>query len=73
MSGDRLTIRLDQRRNPDAAIVAAALAETPERKRSAALLRWAAAYLSGEQGRQAAVMAELTIDEEEIDSLLDDF
>lgn len=60
--------------NPDALIVAQALADIGERGRSAAILRWAAAYLQG-QAREVPTPAEaaLGMSEEELDALLDAF
>ncbi len=59
--------------NPDAVIVAQALKEVVKGQRSAALLRWAAAYLSGQTNEQPAAIPELGLTEEELDQLLDDF
>ncbi len=60
--------------NPDAAVVAEALTQVPARERSAALLRWAAAYLQGRALEQpSVVMAELGMSESDLDALLDEF
>lgn len=59
--------------NPDAAVVAQALKDVPAGRRSAALLRWAAAYLSGRVNEQPAITPEFGISEDELNALLDDF
>jgi len=59
--------------NPDAVIVAQAFREIPAGQRSAALMRWAAAWLRGEANSQPVESAELTMTDEEFDALLDNF
>jgi hypothetical protein len=59
--------------NPDALIVAAALSDVGERGRSAAILRWAAAYLSGQAREVESPASALGITEDELDALLDAF
>ena len=73
MKRERVTISLSHR-NADAVAVMEAIKGIPERKRSAALLRWAAAYLSGEALSLAPVTAEPpAISDDELDALLNDF
>ena len=59
--------------NPDAQIVLAALKGVAKNQRSAELLRWAAAYLSGQTNTQPALLPELGMTEDELDALFDDF
>ena len=59
--------------NPDAQLVLQALKEVSANQRSAELLRWAAAYLSGQTNDQPAPIPELGMSEDELDALLDDF
>lgn len=59
--------------NPDAQIVAQALKDVPPGGRSAAILRWAAAYLNGQTNSQPVVIPEIGMTEDEFDALLDDF
>lgn len=59
--------------NPDALVVAAALADVPPRGRSAAILSWAAAYLQGRALEAPAIEADLGMSEEELDAALDNF
>lgn len=59
--------------NPDALIVAQALKNVPAGQRSAALLHWAAAFVTGQTNEQPVVIDGLDITEEELDDLLDDF
>lgn len=59
--------------NPDAAVVAQALRAIPKGQRSAALLRWAAAFVTGTPNDQPVPIAGLDITEDELDALLDDF
>lgn len=70
MKRARITISLSTK-NEDAATVLRALGEVKHWKRSAELLRWAAAYLNGEVATIATTTNDLDI--EEIDALLDDF
>lgn len=60
-------------RNPDARVVAQALAGVAPRERSALLLRWAAAYLQGKANDEIAIVPEFGMSEEDISSLLDGF
>jgi hypothetical protein len=66
----RITISLSSK-NQDAVTVLRALDKAPYWKRSAELLRWAAAYLNGEVAITESESTDLDI--EEIDALLDDF
>lgn len=59
--------------NPDAVVIATALKSLGKGERSAAILRWAAAYLQGRALEAPAVIPELGMSEEELDQLLDDF
>lgn len=59
--------------NPDAVLVAQALKQVPLGRRSAELLRWAAAYLSGQTNAEPATLPGLDMTEDELDALLDDF
>lgn len=59
--------------NPDAVIVAQAFREIPSGHRSAALMRWASAWLQGQTNNQPVDACELTMTDEEFDALLDDF
>lgn len=61
-------------RNPDAALVAQALAERgiALTRGGSLILEWAAAYLSGRAAEPPPV-AELIISDEELTALLDDF
>ncbi len=61
--------------NPDAMLVAQALKDqaVPQGQRSAKILEWAAAYLSGKANETPAIIPEIGLSEEEIDGLLDDF
>lgn len=68
----KMTISLSPR-NADAVAVASALKDIPDRQRSAELLRWAAAYLAGDQRWPNAVVSGIGLTDDEIDSLLDDF
>lgn len=71
MRRDRVTISLSPK-NPDAVAVMDAIRDIPTRQRSAEMLRWAAAYLSG---KQRELLAEHIpgLDDDEIDAALDDF
>lgn len=77
MSRTRITISLSAK-NSDSVVVLRALEQAPHWKRSAELVRWAAAYLNGESlvraGEslvRAEVIPELDMTEEELDTLLD--
>jgi len=75
MKRGKLTISLSPR-NPDAITVGEALKEIPARQRSAELLRWAAAYLAGEQRALTQPDVSTGFSEEEIadiDAALDNF
>lgn len=67
-----MTISLSPR-NADAVVVAEALKDIPARERSAKLLRWAAAYLAGEERENAQKADAIGLTEDEIDTLLDDW
>lgn len=74
MAIERLVISLSlSPANPDAARVLAALRteDIPERRRSAVLLAWLAAYLDGQARSRTAGDAGLS--EAELDALLEDF
>ena len=70
MSRTRITISLSAK-NSDSVVVLRALEQAPHWKRSAELVRWAAAYLNGESLVRAEVIPELDMTEEELDTLLD--
>lgn len=71
MKRARITISLSTK-SEDAATVLHALEDAPYWKRSAELIRWAAAYLNGESmAREEASPEEM--DEDEIDARMDDF
>lgn len=59
--------------NPDAVVVATALKSVGKGERSAAIVRWAAAYLQGKALETAPIVAELGMSEAEFDELIDDF
>lgn len=60
--------------NPDALLVVQALTEVGPRERSAAILRWAAAYLSGQaRDLPGPTEAAIGLSEDELDALLDAF
>lgn len=71
MKRGRMTISLSPK-NEDAALVARALEQAPERQRSALLLRWAAAHLSGETAAPAQPR-EWNPNEADIDAAIDDW
>jgi hypothetical protein len=66
-----VTISLSPR-NPDAVAVMGAIRDIPARQRSAELLKWAAAYLAGEQ-REALAGNTPDFDEDAVDAALDDW
>jgi hypothetical protein len=59
--------------NPDAVVVVQALKSVPSGRRSAALLRWAAAFVTGQTNDQPMLIDGLNMTEDELDELLDDF
>jgi hypothetical protein len=73
VSRTRITISLSAK-NSDSAIVLRALEKAPHWKRSAELVRWAAAYLNGESlARAAETVPGLDMTEDEFDALFDAF
>lgn len=72
MRRSRITISLSSK-NADATTVLRALDQAPYWKRSAELVRWAAAYLNGESMAQVESTPALDMTEDELDALLDDF
>lgn len=71
MRRTRLTISFSAK-SGDSQTVLRALEKAPHWKRSAELVRWAAAYLNGESLAQSNAIPELDMTEAEIDMLLDD-
>lgn len=59
--------------NPDAVVVLQALRDVPVGQRSQMLLRWAAAFVSGQTNDTPTVIEGLDMTEDEFDQLLDDF
>ncbi len=61
--------------NPNAEIVLHGLKEhqVPQGQRSAKILEWAAAYLSGRANEQPTMLPGFGMSEAELDALLDDF
>jgi hypothetical protein len=72
MKRTRVTISLSPK-NEDAATVLRALEKAPYWKRSAELLRWAAAYLNGKALEQTSIVTGIDMTDDELDALLDDF
>lgn len=73
MKRTRITISLSPK-SEDAATVMRALKTAPHWKRSAELVRWAAAYLNGESlAKQAETIPELDMTDEEVDAILDEW
>lgn len=72
MKRTRVTISLSPK-NEDASTVLRALEKAPYWKRSAELLRWAAAYLNGETAAQTSIIPEIGMSQEELDSAIDDW
>lgn len=70
MQRARITISLSPK-NDDAATVLRALGEVKHWKRSAEILRWAAAYLNGEVAENER--NPIGLDMDEIDAAMDDF
>lgn len=66
----RITISFSAK-SKDSAVVLRALEKAPRWKRSAELVRWAAAYLNGESLACAETIPELGMTDEEIDALFD--
>jgi len=66
----RITISLSST-SDDAVTVARALEQAPHWKRSAELVRWAAAYLNGKALAQASPLPGLDLTEEELDDAID--
>jgi hypothetical protein len=67
-----MTISLSHQ-NPDAVLVLNTLQDVPPRYRSAALLRWAAAYLNGQVNERPSPFTGIDMTEEDIGKLMDDF
>lgn len=73
MQRARITISLSTK-NEDAATVLRALAAAPHWKRSAELIRWAAAYLNGEAlVKEEKTAMEIGMTEDEFDEAMDDW
>lgn len=70
MARQRITISLSSK-NDDAATVMRALESAPHWRRSAELIRWAAAYLNGESMAKAGIAPEPEADGDEMDELFD--
>lgn len=70
MGRKRITISLSSK-NDDAVTVAQALEQVAHWKRSAELVRWAAAYLNGKALTQIAPLPELDLIQKEYDDALD--
>jgi hypothetical protein len=72
MERTRVTISLSPR-SEDAVTVLRALEKVKHWRRSAELLRWAAAYLNGEALQKTEVLLDMDLTDAELDALLDDF